>query len=69
MANDVSRRSVLMAGVPGAALAFQPPSQVQEVTVAGASPAKPEHSIQFAVIGMGPETEDAQLAVVGWQRC
>src|SRR5580698_163927 len=52
MAYDVTRRSVLMAGVPGAAMAFQPSAQVQEVTVAGKPPAKPEHSIKFAVIGI-----------------
>ena len=52
MAHDVSRRSVLMAGVPGAAMAFQPSAQVHEVTVAGKPPAKPEHAIKFAVIGI-----------------
>src|SRR5580698_4618531 len=52
MAYDVTRRSVLMAGVPGAAMAFQPSAQVQEVVVPGAPPAKPEHSIKFAVIGI-----------------
>ena len=52
MAYDVSRRSLLMAGVPGAALAFQPSSQVQEVTVPGGAPPKPEHTINFAVIGL-----------------
>jgi predicted dehydrogenase len=51
MAYDVSRRSLLMAGVPGAALAFQP-SQVQEVTVPGGPPEKPKYSIKFAVIGI-----------------
>ena len=51
MAYDVSRRSVLMAGLPGAALAFQPTSQ-QETTVAGGPPPKPEHTIKFAVIGI-----------------
>jgi predicted dehydrogenase len=40
-----------MAGVPGAALAFQP-SQVQEVTVPGSPPEKPKYSIKFAVIGI-----------------
>jgi len=52
MAYDVSRRSMLMAGLPGAALAFQPPTQAQQVTVAGAPPAKPQYSIKFAVIGI-----------------
>ena len=42
MAYNVSRRSLMMAGVPGAALAFQPPSRAQEVTVAGRPPEKPE---------------------------
>jgi len=51
MAYDVSRRSLLMAGVPGAALAFQP-SQAQEVTVPGGQPEKPKYSIKFAVIGI-----------------
>ena len=51
MAHDVSRRSLLMAGMPGAALAFSPAS-VQEVTVPASPPAKPEHSIRFAVIGI-----------------
>ena len=51
MAYDVSRRSLLMAGLPGAALAFQP-SAVQEVTVSGAAPAKPKYSIRFAVAGI-----------------
>jgi predicted dehydrogenase len=40
-----------MAGLPGAALAFQPTSQ-QETTVAGGPPPKPEHTIKFAVIGI-----------------
>ena len=52
MAYDVSRRSLLMAGVPGAALAFQPSSQVQEVAAPGGAPPKPEHTIKFAVIGL-----------------
>lgn len=52
MAYDVSRRSLLMAGLPGAALGFEAATQVQEVTVAGAPPAKPQHSIKFAVIGI-----------------
>jgi predicted dehydrogenase len=52
MAYDVSRRSLLMAGVPGAALGFQAATQVEQVTVAGGPPAKPEHSIKFAVIGI-----------------
>jgi predicted dehydrogenase len=52
MAYDVSRRSLLMAGIPGAAFGFQPSSEVQEVTVAGGPAAKPEHSIKFAVIGI-----------------
>jgi len=52
MAYDVSRRSLLMAGVPGAALGFQASTQVQEVKVAGGPPTKPEHSIKFAVIGI-----------------
>jgi predicted dehydrogenase len=43
---------MLMAGLPGAALAFQPTSQVQETTVAGGPPPKPEHTIKFAVIGI-----------------
>jgi predicted dehydrogenase len=51
MAYDVSRRSLLMAGVPGAALAFQP-SQAQQVTVPGGPPEKPQYSIEFAVIGI-----------------
>ena len=51
MAYDVSRRSLLMAGVPGAALAFQP-SQAQQVTVPGSQPEKPKYSIKFAVIGI-----------------
>jgi len=51
MAYDVSRRSLLMAGLPGAALAFQP-AAVQEVTVPGAPPEKPKYSIKFAVIGI-----------------
>jgi len=51
MAYDVSRRSLLMAGVPGAALAFRP-SQAQEVTVPGGQPEKPKYSIKFAVIGI-----------------
>jgi predicted dehydrogenase len=51
MAYDVSRRSLLMAGVPGAALAFQP-SQAQQVTVPGSQPEKPKFSIKFAVIGI-----------------
>ena len=51
MAYDVSRRSLLMAGVPGAALAFQP-SQAQEVTVPGGPAEKPKYSIKFAVIGI-----------------
>lgn len=51
MAYDVSRRSLLMAGVPGAALAFQP-SQAQQVTVPGSPPEKPQYSIKFAVIGI-----------------
>jgi predicted dehydrogenase len=52
MAYDVSRRSLLMAGLPGAALGFEAATQVQEVTVASAPPAKPQHSIKFAVIGI-----------------
>jgi predicted dehydrogenase len=40
-----------MAGVPGAALAFQP-SQAQQVTVPGSQPEKPKYSIKFAVIGI-----------------
>jgi predicted dehydrogenase len=40
-----------MAGVPGAALAFQP-SQAQQVTVPGSPPEKPQYSIKFAVIGI-----------------
>jgi len=52
MAYDVSRRSLLMAGIPGAALGFQPGAEVQEVTAQGGPPAKPEHSIKFAVIGI-----------------
>src|SRR5580692_4873742 len=52
MAYDVSRRSLLMAGVPGAALAFQPPAQVREMTVAGTPAAKPKYAIKFAVIGI-----------------
>jgi predicted dehydrogenase len=51
MPYDVSRRSLLMAGVPGAALAFQP-SQAQQVTVPGGPPEKPKFSIKFAVIGI-----------------
>jgi predicted dehydrogenase len=41
-----------MAGLPGAALGFQTPTQVQEVTAPAAPPAKPQYSIQFAVIGI-----------------
>jgi hypothetical protein len=52
MAYDVSRRSLLMAGLPGAALGFQAPTQAQEVTVPGGPPAKPQYSIKFAVIGL-----------------
>src|ERR1017187_7700042 len=52
MAYDVSRRSLLMAGLPGAALGFQAPTQVEQVTVAGGPPAKPKYSIKFAVIGL-----------------
>ena len=52
MSYDVSRRSMLMAGLPGAALAFQAPTQVNQVTVAGAAPAKPAYSAKFAVIGL-----------------
>lgn len=52
MAYDVSRRSLLMAGVPGAALGFQASAQAQEVTVPGGPPAKPKYSIKFAVIGI-----------------
>jgi predicted dehydrogenase len=53
MANDVSRRSLLVAGLPGAALGFQSTTQVkQEVTVPGAPPASPKFSIKFAVIGL-----------------
>jgi len=51
MAYDVSRRSLLMAGLPGAALAFQP-AEVQEVTVPATPPEKPKYSIKFAVIGL-----------------
>jgi len=52
MAYDVSRRSLLMAGLPGVALGFDAPTQVQEVTVPGTPPAKPQYSIKFAVIGI-----------------
>lgn len=52
MAYDVSRRSVLMAGLPGAALGFQAPTQAQQVTVPGGPLAKPKYSIKFAVIGI-----------------
>jgi predicted dehydrogenase len=48
-----------MAGVPGAALAFQPPSRVQEVTVAGGPPTKPKYSIKFAVVGIDHNHIDA----------
>jgi len=51
MAYDVSRRSLLMAGLPGAALAFQP-AAVQEVTAPGSPPEKPKYSVKFAVIGI-----------------
>ncbi|HEX3748076.1 MAG TPA: Gfo/Idh/MocA family oxidoreductase [Bryobacteraceae bacterium] len=51
MAYDVSRRSMLMAGLPGAALAFQP-TDIQEITVPGSAPQKPKYSIKFAVIGI-----------------
>jgi len=40
-----------MAGLPGAAFAFQP-SNVQEVQVAAKPPEKPKYSIKFAVIGI-----------------
>ena len=52
MAYDVSRRSLLAAGLPGVALGFQAPTEVQQVTVAGGPPAKPQYSIKFAVIGI-----------------
>lgn len=52
MAYDVSRRSLLMAGVPGAAFGFQAATPVQEVAVPGGPPAKPKYSIKFAVIGI-----------------
>jgi predicted dehydrogenase len=52
MAYDVSRRSLLMAGLPGAALGFEAPTQAQQVTVPGGPPAKPKYSIKFAVIGI-----------------
>src|ERR1039458_3543175 len=52
MAYDVSRRSLLMAGLPGAALGFEAPTQAQQVTVPGSTPAKPKYSIKFAVIGI-----------------
>src|SRR5580658_5348099 len=53
MAYDVSRRSLLMAGVPGAALAFQPPTQMREVAaVTGGTAEKPKYSIKFAVAGI-----------------
>jgi len=51
MAYDVSRRSWLMAGLPGAALAFQP-AEVQEVTAPAAPAEKPRYSVKFAVIGI-----------------
>jgi predicted dehydrogenase len=52
MAYDVSRRSLLMAGLPGAVFGFQAPTQTQQVTVPGGPPAKPQYSIKFAVIGI-----------------
>ena len=53
MANDVSRRSLLAVGLPGAALAFQStPQATQQVTVPGTPPASPKFSIKFAVIGL-----------------
>jgi predicted dehydrogenase len=52
MAYDVSRRSLLMAGLPGAALGFEAATQVQEVTVPAGLSSKPQHSIKFAVIGI-----------------
>jgi predicted dehydrogenase len=41
-----------MAGLPGAALGFQTPTRVQEVTAPAAPSAKPQYSIKFAVIGI-----------------
>ena len=53
MAYDVSRRSLLVAGLPGAAMGFQAsPQAAQQITVAGGPPAKPQYSIKFAVIGL-----------------
>ncbi len=52
MAYDVSRRSLLMAGLPGAALGFQAPTQVREIAVAAGPVEKPKYSVKFAVIGI-----------------
>jgi predicted dehydrogenase len=53
MADDVSRRSLLMAGLPGAAMAFQATTQVsREVSVAPGQQTAPKSSIKFAVIGL-----------------
>jgi predicted dehydrogenase len=53
MAYDVSRRSFMIAGLPGAAMGFQAVPQVtREVTVAAGTETKPAYSIPFGVIGL-----------------
>ena len=61
MADGVNRRSLLkttgpaglIAGLPGAAMAFRAPTQTtKEMTVPAAQPEKPKYSIKFAVIGI-----------------